>query len=245
MSGLAFSGIGIGTVLAIACEPLLRRIIHSQPRDPETGRLLPEASAVIMTIGAILTPIGQLGFSWTCLPSSIHWAAPIAFGIPFGAGNSLSFIYGSNYLATSYGIYAASALAGNTVARSIFGAVLPLAGKSMYEKLTPQWAGTLLGLLEVALIPVPIIFWKYGARIRKRSPVIMLIREEKEKAERKKARHDARERRRAERERGGTRGKGGDGDSEVAEGEVNPRPSVERDVEKVAGCGADDVIEKS
>ncbi len=92
ISGLAFVGIGIGTMLAILSEPWLRRLINSHPKDPETGRVRPEASASVMMIGAILTPIGQLVFAWTSLPVSIHWAIPIAFGIPFGAGNTMSFI---------------------------------------------------------------------------------------------------------------------------------------------------------
>ena len=76
-------------MLAILSEPLLRRLINSHPKDPATGRVRPEASASVMSIGAILTPIGQLVFSWTCLPTKIHWAIPIAFGIPFGAGVSV------------------------------------------------------------------------------------------------------------------------------------------------------------
>jgi multidrug resistance protein len=121
VSGLAFVGIGLGTMMAICAEPLLRKIINSHPKDPETNKVPPEATARVMIIGAVLVPIGQLAFSWTCLPVTIHWAVPIAFGIPFGAGNAISFIYGSNYLAGSYGIYAASALAGNAVTRSFFG----------------------------------------------------------------------------------------------------------------------------
>ncbi|KAH6653053.1 major facilitator superfamily domain-containing protein [Truncatella angustata] len=185
ISGLAFVGIGIGTMVAILSEPLFRKIINAHPKDPKTGRVPPEATARVMIIGAILTPIGQLVFSWTCLPVTIHWAIPIAFGIPFGAGNTISFIYGSNYLAGSYGIYAASALAGNAVTRSIFGGTLPLAGPSMYATLSPQWAGTLLGLLEVAMIPIPIIFYKYGAKIRAKSPAIKQLREDAEKNERR------------------------------------------------------------
>ncbi|KAI1487018.1 major facilitator superfamily transporter [Biscogniauxia mediterranea] len=195
LSGLAFCGIGIGTMTVICGEPVLRKIINSHPKDPETGRAPPEATVRVMIIGSVLTAVGQLGFSWTCLPASIHWAAPIAFGIPFGAGNSITFIYGSNYLASAYGIYAASALAGNAVMRSMFGATLPLAGPSMYATLTPQWAGTLLGLLEVALIPIPIIFYRYGERIRAKSPVIRQMREDHEKNERRTAR--ARKRRAA------------------------------------------------
>lgn len=187
-TGLSFIGIGIGTLIAIFMEPVWRRVINAHAKDPETGRVPPEASASIMSLGAILTPLGQLVFSWTCLPTTIHYAIPIAFGIPFGMGNTLCFIYGTNYLAGAYGYYAASALAGNAVMRSIFGATLPLAGPSMYAKLSPQWAGTLLGLMEVVLIPIPFVFYKYGQHIRARSPVIKAMREEQARNDKKRAR---------------------------------------------------------
>ncbi|KAI0107409.1 MFS general substrate transporter [Hypoxylon sp. NC0597] len=188
ITGLAFVGIGIGSMIAILGEPFWRKIINSHPKDPLTGRVPPEATARVMIIGSILVPIGQLVFSWTCLPGTIHWAVPIAFGIPFGCGNALSFIYGSNYLAGAYGIYAASALAGNAVTRSVFGATLPLAGPSMYSTLSPQWAGTLLGLLEAAMIPIPLIFYRYGAKIRSKSPIIRQMREDQEKTDRRATR---------------------------------------------------------
>lgn len=186
-TGLAFLGIGTGTMLAIISEPLVRRMIHAHERDPETGRPAPEASVSIVCIAAILIPIGQLWFSWTSVPITIHWIWPILSGIPFGAGNCLVFIYSSNYLASSYGIYSASALAGNSVVRSFVGGTLPLAGPSMYAKMTPQWAGTLLGLLEVALIPIPFVFYKWGKQIRMRSPLIRRLREDQERSERRAA----------------------------------------------------------
>ncbi|KAI0010672.1 polyamine transporter 3 [Xylariaceae sp. FL0662B] len=222
VSGLAFVGIGIGTMFTICAEPFWRRIINSYPKDPETGRAPPEATARVMIIGAILTPIGQLVFSWTCLPATIHWAIPIAFGIPFGAGNGLCFIYGINYLAGTYGIYAASALAGNAVIRSLFGATLPLAGPSMYSTLTPQWAGTLLALLEVAMIPIPIIFYRYGKKIRAKSPVIRQMREDQMKNERRAERT---QRRKAKQQ-------GGNGNGPpVSEKRVEEGPGTE-DLEK-------------
>ncbi|KAI0886655.1 polyamine transporter 3 [Annulohypoxylon maeteangense] len=198
ISGLAFVGIGVGSMIAILGEPFWRKIINSHPKDPLTGRVPPEATARVMIIGSILVPVGQLVFSWTCLPGTIHWAVPIAFGIPFGCGNALSFIYGSNYLAGAYGIYAASALAGNAVTRSIFGATLPLAGPSMYSTLSPQWAGTLLGLLEAAMIPIPLVFYRYGERIRAKSPIIRQMREDQEKNELRAEKAQRRKARRAE-----------------------------------------------
>ncbi len=81
-------------MIAICAEPFWRKLINMHPKDPETGKVLPEATARVLIIGAVLVVVGQLGFSWTCLPETIHWAIPIAFGIPFGCGNGLTFIYG-------------------------------------------------------------------------------------------------------------------------------------------------------
>ncbi|KAK3990944.1 citrinin biosynthesis cluster MFS transporter mrr1 [Cladorrhinum sp. PSN332] len=209
-TGLSFLGIGLGTLISIFLEPLWRRIINSSPkRDPLTGRASPEATALIMSIGAVLTPAGQLAFSWTCLPKSIHPVIPISFGVLFGMGNTLSFIYGSNYLAGAYGIYAASALAGNAVLRSAAGALLPLAGPAMYEAMTPRWAGTFLGLLEVLLIPIPFMFYKWGDRIRGKSKLIQKMREERARDE-KRAERRARVLRRMEEEEADEKKKKGD-----------------------------------
>ncbi len=164
--------------------------------------MYPEAQAIIMAIGSVCGAIGQLGFSWTCLPATIHWAAPIAFGIPFGFGNTLIFIYGTNYLAGAYGIFAASALSGNAIIRSVVGGTLPLAGPDMYKTLTPRWAGTLLGLMLVIMIPIPLVFWRYGGRIRSKSRLIRQLREDQERLDGRRARGLARVEARKKREAG-------------------------------------------
>ncbi|KAL7951234.1 major facilitator superfamily domain-containing protein [Trichoderma barbatum] len=187
VSGLAYPGIGAGTVVVIVCEPLIRGFVNKQPRDPVTGRVLPEATALVMGFGAILTSFGQLGFSWTCLPTYIHWIVPILFGIPFGAGNTFCFIYSNNYLAGAYSIYAASALASSTVLRSVFGGTLPLVGPNMYAALGPRWAGTLLGFLEVVTIAIPFVFWRYGSKFRSKSKMLNQLQNEVDATERKRA----------------------------------------------------------
>jgi len=171
IGGLSFIGIGVGVLITIACAPLLRKIINNHRRDPETGQVPPEAMASIVTLGAILLAVGQLWFAWTCTPN-VHWIVPILAGLPFGAGNACGFIYASNYMARSYDIYTASALAGNMFARSVMGACLPLAGPSMYAALGLNWASTLLGIVEAACISIPVVFYFYGHRIRKASPMI-------------------------------------------------------------------------
>jgi hypothetical protein len=190
-TGLAFLGIGTGSLTVVACEPALRRLINSHAVDPATGKVPPEAMIAAVCIGAVLMPVGELCFAWTGAPASIPWILPILAGIPFGAGNTVVFIYSSNYLTHSYGIYAASALAGNSVARSILGGVLPLAGNAMYERLGANWAGTLLGLLEVAIIPIPVVFYCYGHRIRRRSDFIRAMQVDKEKLDGKRLRRQS------------------------------------------------------
>ena len=126
-SGLAFTGIGVGGMITIFSEPLIRKMINAHKHDPETDRPYPEAMVSVVCIASILIPTGEIWFAWTCTPN-VHWIWPILGGIPFGAGNAGVFIYASNYLVQSYDVFAASALAGNAVLRSIMGATLPLAG---------------------------------------------------------------------------------------------------------------------
>ena len=185
ISGLAFIGIGVGALTTIACEPLIRKVISRQPKDPATGRPPPEANISVVCVAAVLVPVGEIWFAWTCAPP-VHWIWPILAGIPFGAGNTAIFIYASNYVAGSYGIYAASAMAGNAVVRSLLGGTLPLAGPAMYATLGPHWAGTLLGLLQVAIIPIPVMFWRYGGSFRKRSTLITSMQGDRERLEGKR-----------------------------------------------------------
>jgi hypothetical protein len=72
----------------------------------------------------------------------------------------------STYLVDAYTIYAASAMAANTLFRSLAGALLPLAGPKMYETLGLGWGNSLLGFIALAMTPLPIVFYIYGERIR-------------------------------------------------------------------------------
>jgi hypothetical protein len=76
----------------------------------------------------------------------------------------------------------------------------------MYAAMSPQWAGTLLGLVQVALMPIPFVFYRWGDKIRAKSRLIKQMREDQEKREQKAAsaakrqqRRDARDARDAER----------------------------------------------
>ena len=64
---------------------------------------------------------------------------------------------------------AASAIAANTFLRSLAAAVFPLFSMYMFKALGVNWAGTLLGCVAAILVPIPIVFYRYGRKIREKS----------------------------------------------------------------------------
>lgn len=72
----------------------------------------------------------------------------------------------TSYTVDAFELYAASALAANTVIRSIMAAVLPLAAPKMYQALGDGWGNSLLAFLALAMVPIPILLIKHGEKIR-------------------------------------------------------------------------------
>jgi hypothetical protein len=72
----------------------------------------------------------------------------------------------NTYLVDTFTRYAASAVAAMTVLRAILGAVLPLVGLPMYNRLGLGWGNSLLAFVALALCPVSYLFFVYGERLR-------------------------------------------------------------------------------
>ena len=49
------------------------------------------------------------------------------------------------------------------------GAGFPLFSRQMFDNLGIQWAGTLLGCLAAAMVPIPVCFYLFGAKLRQKS----------------------------------------------------------------------------
>ena len=88
-TGLSFLGNGVGTLIAIALEPVFRHMIQSHKPDPETGRPSLDSMMSVVCIGALASPIGELWFAWTSTPP-VHWIWPILAGILFGTLSSFA-----------------------------------------------------------------------------------------------------------------------------------------------------------
>ena len=117
-------------------------------------------------------PIGFFFFGWTAQYKT-HWILPIIGTSFIGIGALFVMMPVQLYLIDAFGPRGgASALAANTVLRSLAGCFLPLAGPHLYHsKLELGWGNSLLGFLAIGFCALPIIFYRYGEMLRNRFPV--------------------------------------------------------------------------
>jgi DHA1 family multidrug resistance protein-like MFS transporter len=120
-------------------------------------------------VGGILFAAGLFWFGWTGFTSDIPWIVPTLSGLFTGFGIFAVFLQLLNYIIDAYLMFAASAIAGNTFMRSIFGAIFPLFARYMYEGIGINYGNTLIGAIAVVLVPLPFIFYLFGKKIRARS----------------------------------------------------------------------------
>lgn len=164
IGSLPFLSIIIGVVIGGTIITIFTKTRFAR-KMKKHGRVVPEERLPPMMIGAVLFPIGLFWFAWTSNPH-ITWVPQVLAGIPLGAGVLIIFLQGLNYIIDVYLMYANSAIAANTLIRSLLGAAFPLFATYMYDKLGVAWATSLLGFLTVAMVPVPVLFFIYGKKIR-------------------------------------------------------------------------------
>lgn len=149
----------------------------------------PEYQLFQTICGSFVVPIGLFIFAWSATPH-VPWIVPVVGGgiVIWASVVTSNGIY--TYTLIAWGgkkptvrylggpkeilhndskELAASAMACNGLVRSIMGGVAPLVGPKMYEKMGAQWAGTLVACMCVVYIPLPILLFKYGKRIREKS----------------------------------------------------------------------------
>lgn len=179
--GLAFIGLGVGSLIGVAIfsstsDRYIKKkaaeegIATVTPGALNKGAVKPEHRLPLLPVGAIVLPMGLFMYGWTA-EYHVHWIVPIIGTGLIGIGNIIIMMCIQMYLIDAFTIYAASAIAANALIRSIAGAVLPLAGLPMYEKLGMGWGNSVLGFIAVALIPVTFLVIKYGEFLRKRFEV--------------------------------------------------------------------------
>jgi multidrug resistance protein len=189
MTGLAYLGIGIGNfigigVVAKTSDATIIRLAKKNKGvyEPEMrlplcvffGTLIPISFFWYVFFFSLIVLTGQWltsnRYGWTAY-NQVHWIVPIISLVPFGFGLMGIFAPLQTYMIDCFPQFAASAIAGMTALRCLFGALLPLAGPTMYQSLGLGWGNSLLGFLAIAFIPVPALLFRYGKVVREKYPI--------------------------------------------------------------------------
>ncbi|KAE8352668.1 major facilitator superfamily domain-containing protein [Aspergillus coremiiformis] len=168
VGGLPYIGVIIGTLLGAvataATQPWVLRKLNQN-----NGVMMPEWRLPVAFPGAVLFTAGLFWLGWSGYKANVHWIVPTASGLLTGFGLLTMFLPSLAYLVESSGDRSASAIAAHTFLRSAAGGSFPLFATQMFNGLGVQWACTLLGCVSAILIPIPLLLYIFGARIRARS----------------------------------------------------------------------------
>jgi multidrug resistance protein len=168
--GLTYLGSGIGMFMGLfLIGGASDRILKSKAKK-HGGGLKPEYRLLPLVWTAWLIPVGLFIYGWTA-QYRYQWAIPLFGTLLFGIGIIAALICIQQYLIDAYAQYAASAIAANTVLRSLVGGLLPLAGLSMYDRLGLGWGNSLIAFVALGLTPIPLVFYIWGERLRARTKV--------------------------------------------------------------------------
>ncbi|KAF4629983.1 hypothetical protein G7Y89_g8164 [Cudoniella acicularis] len=168
VGGLPYFGMIIGMICA-GIYVILTQPSYNRKLAANNGVPIPEWRLPPVIVGGLAFAAGLFWFGWSGYKESTHWIVPTLSGLLTGFGLLAIFLQSLNYLVDAYLMFAASAIAANTFLRSLAGAGFPLFSQYMFKALHVNWAGTLLGCVAVCLVPIPICFYIYGERIRRRS----------------------------------------------------------------------------
>lgn len=164
-TGLPYIALGAGNALSWLLFTIYSDRIVLKLAQTNDGVFTPEMRLITSIPFGILLPVTLFWYGWSS-SYEVQWASTILSLVPFGFGIVGLFLPISTYIVDSYPIYAASATSANVILRSVVGAFLPLAGPPLYVSLGLGWGNTLLGFIAIIMVPLPFIFYKFGARLR-------------------------------------------------------------------------------
>ncbi|KAH9844481.1 Major Facilitator Superfamily [Teratosphaeria destructans] len=164
--GLVYIGAGVGVLLGLAIlgvtsDPIMKRLAAKH----NEGKLKPEYRLSLLMYAGPSVPVGLFLYGWTA-QYHVQYVVPLLGTLFVGIGLIAAFMCINTYLVDTFARYAASALAANTVLRSIFGAVIPLFGLRMYIALGLGWGNSLIAFVALFLCPIPWVFYYHGEKIR-------------------------------------------------------------------------------
>ncbi|KAI9651744.1 MAG: hypothetical protein M1831_000494 [Alyxoria varia] len=169
IGGLNHLAIAIGFIAATQVIAPFNDKIYSYCKKRFERDGVPEYRIPLMVVGATLTPIGLFWYGWAA-QSKAFWLLPDIGVVIYAFGSLVSYQCIQVYLVDAYSTYAASAAAATALLRSLAAFSFSFFAPYLYQALDYGWGGSLMGLLAIGIgWPAPLLFWMYGACLRRRS----------------------------------------------------------------------------
>lgn len=174
ISGLHYIALGLGFFFGapICGKTSDKAYAYFKKKNP-TGQGKPEFRMPVVIPFSFFVPIGLVIYGWSA-QNLTHWIVPDIGLFLFGMGTIAAFQCVTSYLVDTYARFAASAVAAVTILRSLAGFTFPLFAPAMFRALGQGWGNTVLAFAALGIgIPVPILLWLFGEKLRKRSSMAM------------------------------------------------------------------------
>ena len=170
ITGLAYLGLGAGFLIGLLVIGSTSDKVIVKLTKKNNDVYEPEMRLPYMTVFAVLVPISMFWYAWAT-DKAVHWIVPLLALALFGFGFLGIMFMIPMYMIDAFPVHAASAMAALNVSRSLLGALLPLAGPSLYQTLGLGWGTSLLGFIAAVMVPAPYLFWRFGGAVRKKYPI--------------------------------------------------------------------------
>ncbi|OAG14712.1 major facilitator superfamily transporter multidrug resistance [Alternaria alternata] len=168
VGSLPFLALLLGILLGSALN-VLNQVVFYNRRLASQGdhKAIPEARLPPMMVGSFVFAGGLFLIGWTSHPH-FHWIIPCTGAFFVGFGYYTIFQSALNYLVDTFQRWGASAIAANTFLRSILASCFPAVVIPLYGNLGTGPASSCFAGFAVLMIPIPFVFYQYGAWLRTR-----------------------------------------------------------------------------
>jgi DHA1 family multidrug resistance protein-like MFS transporter len=169
ITGSCFGAIAAGATTFTLGAPWFYSLARRKTEHIQGAAVSPEFRLWPAIIAGPCLPVALFWLGWTdyaSLPIIIPLAACFLFGMVLIA----IYVSSYEYIIDSYGEHSAIALASITMARYLVAGGMVMAARPLYQGIGVHWTMTFLGCISVLLAPAPLVFWKYGPKLRAKSP---------------------------------------------------------------------------
>lgn len=167
ITGLVYLTLLVGYMISLVIFRVMSDRTVVRMTKANGGVFEPEMRLPYCIWFALTIPISFFWYGWSA-NFTAHWIVPVLGIVPFGLGVVGVWLPIQAYIIDAFPQYAASALAAFSVLRCTVAAFLPLAGPQMYKSLSVGWGTSVLGFIAIALVPIPILVYRYGKSLRTR-----------------------------------------------------------------------------